>query len=140
VLLPTQSTHLFTQTFRKSSREYKLLNSVSSSTSVEIEAAVRDMDSDDHHILTTHKAPLEMYALLINWISSAAEAVKTPGEGGAAASKPKVRMAFQLLPRPLKGFQRGRSQDHRACKKRQKDKHLELGGSNPCHTGSFNVF
>jgi len=87
----------------------KLLDSVSSSMSVEIEAAARDMDSDDHHVLTTHKTPLEMYAFLINWISSAAEAVKTPGEEGAAASKPKVRVALQLLPRPLKGFQRGRA-------------------------------
>ena len=97
----------------------KLLDSVSSSMSVEIEAAARDMDSDDHHILTTHKTPLEMYAFLINWISSAAEAVKTPGEEGAAASKPKVCVAFQLLPRP--GLpERALPQDHCACKKRNK--------------------
>ena len=68
----------------------KLHDSVSSMMSVEIEAAARDMDSDDHHVLTAHKTPLEMYAFLINWISSAAEAVKTSGEEDATASKPKV--------------------------------------------------
>ncbi len=73
----------------------KLHDSVSSMMSVEIEAAARDMDSDDHHVLTAHKTPLEMYAFLINWISSAAEAVKTPGEEGATALKPKVCKSFQ---------------------------------------------
>lgn len=72
----------------------KLLDSVSSSMSVEIESATRDMETDDPHVFTPHKTPLEMYAFLINWISSAAEAVKTLGEEGAAASKPKVRMSF----------------------------------------------
>jgi condensin complex subunit 1 len=84
----------------------KLLDSISSSLSGEIEAATRDMDSDDHHVLTTHKTPLEMYAFLINWISSAAEAVKTPGEEGAAASKPKVRLSFQLLLSSTEGSSR----------------------------------
>ena len=48
--------------------------------SVEIEAAAREMDSDDHHVLTAHKTPLEMNAFLVNWISSAAEVVKMLGE------------------------------------------------------------
>lgn len=72
----------------------KLLDSVFSSMGVEIESAARDMEADDPHVFTAHKAPLEMYAFLINWISSAAEAVKTPGEEGAAASKPKVCVTF----------------------------------------------
>lgn len=75
----------------------KLLDSVSSSMSVEIEAAARDMDSDDHQVLTAHKTPLEMYAFLINWVSSAAEAVKTPDGEDAAASKPKVCVSFESL-------------------------------------------
>jgi len=87
----------------------KLHDSVSSSMGVEIEAAARDMDSDDHHVLAAHKTPLEMYAFLINWISSAAEAVKTLGEEDAAASKPKVCTAFQNLLSYLKVFQRGRA-------------------------------
>ena len=61
--------------------------------SVEIGAAARDMDSDDHRAQT----PLEMYAFLINWTSSAAEAVKTPGEEDTTASKPKVCKSFQQL-------------------------------------------
>jgi len=72
----------------------KLLDSVSSSMSAEIESAARDMETDDPHMFTAHKTPLEMYAFLINWISSAAEAVKALGDEDAAASKPKVRISF----------------------------------------------
>ena len=87
----------------------KLHDSVSSMMSVEIEAAARDMDSVDHHVLTAHKTPLEMYAFLINWISSAAEAVKPSGEEGVTALKPKVCKSFQPLLSSLKVFQRGRA-------------------------------
>ena len=80
----------------------KLHDSLSSMMSVEIEAAARDMDSADHHVLAAHKTPLEMYAFLINWISSAAESVKTLGEEGATALKPKVCSSFQHRARPLK--------------------------------------
>jgi condensin complex subunit 1 len=75
----------------------KLHDSVTSMMGVEIEAAARDMDSDDHRALTAHKTLLEMYAFLINWISSAAEAVKTLGEEGAAVSRPKVRTSFSTF-------------------------------------------
>src|SRR5260370_33848914 len=89
----------------------KLLDSICSSMSAETEAAARDMDSDDHHVLMAHKIPLEMYAFLVNWISSAAEAVKTPGEGDVATSKPKARVPLPLSRslRPLTSLQRGRA-------------------------------
>jgi condensin complex subunit 1 len=85
----------------------KLLDSVSSSMGAEIEAAARDMESDDHHLLISHKTPLEMYAFLINWTSSAAEAVKIPGGEEAAFSKPRVRVSFSLCSRCLASSREG---------------------------------
>ena len=100
----------------------KLHDSLSSMMSVEIEAAARDMDSADHHVLAAHKTPLEMYAFLINWISSAAESVKTLGEEGVTASKPKVCNSFQHLFSSLKAFQRGRAPKTNASARNTKRK------------------
>ena len=57
----------------------KLLDSISSAFTTEIEATIRDED-DDPQGHTAHKLPLEMYAFLIYWFVTAAEQVKASGD------------------------------------------------------------
>ncbi|KAI9068415.1 hypothetical protein FKP32DRAFT_1587688 [Trametes sanguinea] len=70
----------------------KILDSISSAYHAQLEATVRDIDEEDQHTFMAHKAPLEMYAFLLNWFVSAAEKVKTAGDDDAApAPAPKSR-------------------------------------------------
>lgn len=55
----------------------KLLDSVTSGFLAEYEAAQRDLDSGDSELYSSHRAPLEMYAFLLQWFVSAAEKVKS---------------------------------------------------------------
>ncbi|KAI6115366.1 non-SMC mitotic condensation complex subunit 1-domain-containing protein [Pisolithus croceorrhizus] len=68
----------------------KLLDSIASGFSAEIDAAVRDSKEEDQQAVALHKIPLEMYAFLLNWFAAAADKVKSPGEG-EATPQPKSR-------------------------------------------------
>lgn len=68
----------------------KLLDSIASGFSTEIDAAVRDSKEEDQQAVMSHKTPLEMYAFLLNWFAAAADKVKSPGEG-EATPQPKSR-------------------------------------------------
>ncbi|KAI6123353.1 non-SMC mitotic condensation complex subunit 1-domain-containing protein [Pisolithus thermaeus] len=68
----------------------KLLDSIASGFSAEIDAAIRDLKEEDQQATTSHKIPLEMYAFLLNWFAAAADKVKSPGEG-EATPQPKSR-------------------------------------------------
>lgn len=67
----------------------KLLDSLTSGLSVQLENAKRDIQNEDQHVYRTHKVPLEMYAFLLMWFAQAAELVK--GEAGPATPAPKAR-------------------------------------------------
>ncbi|KAL4072147.1 non-SMC mitotic condensation complex subunit 1-domain-containing protein [Scleroderma yunnanense] len=69
----------------------KLLDSVASGFSAQLDAAIRDSKEEDQQATMTHKAPLEMYAFLLNWFVSAAEKVKSPGEEDIVQPQPKSR-------------------------------------------------
>lgn len=56
----------------------KLLDSISSGLAAQVDATVRDVEQEDQQTFMTHKAPLEMYAFLLQWFVSAAEKVKAP--------------------------------------------------------------
>lgn len=68
----------------------KLLDSIASGFSTEIDAAVRDSKEEDQQAAMSHKTPLEMYAFLLNWFAAAADKVKSPGEG-EVTPQPKSR-------------------------------------------------
>ncbi|KAE9404631.1 hypothetical protein BT96DRAFT_955569 [Gymnopus androsaceus JB14] len=67
----------------------KLLDSLFSGLSVQLESAKRDIQNEDQHVYRNHKAPLEMYAFLLLWFVQAAEMVK--GESGLSTPVPKGR-------------------------------------------------
>ena len=70
----------------------KLLDSVSSGLLSEYESAVRDLDSGDQELFIPHRAPLEMYAFLLQWFVMAAEKVKSKSDDDEAiAPAPKSR-------------------------------------------------
>ncbi|KAH9887887.1 non-SMC mitotic condensation complex subunit 1-domain-containing protein [Cubamyces lactineus] len=69
----------------------KILDSISSAYHSQLESTVRDIDEEEQQTFMVHKAPLEMYAFLLNWFVSAAEKVKTSGEDDAPALAPKAR-------------------------------------------------
>lgn len=56
----------------------KLLDSISSGLAAQVDATVRDVEQEDQQTFMAHKAPLEMYAFLLQWFVSAAEKVKAP--------------------------------------------------------------
>lgn len=68
----------------------KLLDSVSSGFSAEVEATIRDEDEDQQTYMA-HKLPLEMYAFLLHWFVTAAEKVKSAGEEEDAPAPPPTR-------------------------------------------------
>jgi condensin complex subunit 1 len=69
----------------------KLLDSIGSGFSAQIDAAVKDSREEDQQIVMEHKTPLEMYAFLLNWFVSAAEKVKSAGEDDAPQPQAKSR-------------------------------------------------
>ncbi|KAG6333782.1 hypothetical protein ID866_5308 [Astraeus odoratus] len=69
----------------------KLLDSIASGFSAQIDVAIRDSREEDQQAAMSHKTPLEMYAFLLNWFVSAAEKVKSSGEDEVAPSQPKAR-------------------------------------------------
>lgn len=67
----------------------KLLDSISSGLAAQVDATVRDVEQEDQQTFMAHKAPLEMYAFLLQWFVSAAEKVKAPaGEEEPATPAP----------------------------------------------------
>lgn len=69
----------------------KLLDSIASGFSAQLDAAIRDSKEEDQQAAMSHKTPLEMYAFLLNWFTSAADKVKSGGEDGLAQFQPKSR-------------------------------------------------
>ncbi|KIK68647.1 hypothetical protein GYMLUDRAFT_54247 [Collybiopsis luxurians FD-317 M1] len=67
----------------------KLLDSVTSGLSVQIDSARRDIQAEEQQVYSTHKTPLEMYAFLLQWFVQAAEKVK--GEAEPSTPVPKAR-------------------------------------------------
>jgi condensin complex subunit 1 len=60
----------------------KLLDSISSGLAAQVDATMRDVESEEHQQqqFVVHRAALEMYAFLLQWFVSAAEKVKAPSE------------------------------------------------------------
>ena len=54
----------------------KLLDSLCSGLQAELDATLRDIDTGDQEVYTSHKTPLEMYSFLLHWFVTAAEKVK----------------------------------------------------------------
>lgn len=69
----------------------KLLDSIASGFSAQLDAAIRDSKEEDQQVAISHKTPLEMYAFLLNWFTSAADKVKSGGEDELAQVQPKAR-------------------------------------------------
>lgn len=69
----------------------KLLDSIASGFSAQIDAAIRDSREEDQQVAMAHKAPLEMYAFLLHWFVSASEKVKSRGEEDAPQPQPRGR-------------------------------------------------
>ncbi|KAJ3827571.1 non-SMC mitotic condensation complex subunit 1-domain-containing protein [Lentinula raphanica] len=67
----------------------KLLDSISSGLAVQLDSARKDIQNEDQHVYRTHKAPLEMYAFLLQWFVQAAEKVKD--EADPSTPVPKAR-------------------------------------------------
>ncbi|KAJ4490288.1 non-SMC mitotic condensation complex subunit 1-domain-containing protein [Lentinula aciculospora] len=65
----------------------KLLDSISSGLSTQLDSARKDIQHEDQHIYRTHKVPLEMYAFLLQWFVQAAEKVKGPAEPSTPTPK-----------------------------------------------------
>lgn len=72
----------------------KILDSLLSSTQIEIDTTLRDMDTDDRDLFMAHKSALEMYAFLILWVCIVAE--KT-GDAEEASAKAKACLSFHGL-------------------------------------------
>ncbi|KAF9233399.1 non-SMC mitotic condensation complex subunit 1-domain-containing protein [Melanogaster broomeanus] len=69
----------------------KLLDSIASGFSAQIDATMRDSREDDQQVVMEHKTPLEMYPFLLHWFVSAAEKVKPVVEDDATQPQPKPR-------------------------------------------------
>ncbi|KAF5389534.1 hypothetical protein D9757_004200 [Collybiopsis confluens] len=67
----------------------KLLDSITSGLAVQLDAAKRDIQSEEQQVYRAHKTPLEMYAFLLQWFAQAAEKVK--GEVEPSTPVPKTR-------------------------------------------------
>lgn len=66
----------------------KLLDSVTSGLSAELDAAIRDIQTEDQMTYRAHKQPLEMYAFLLAWFVRAADLVKSDSGGSVAPAAP----------------------------------------------------
>ncbi|KAL6299950.1 non-SMC mitotic condensation complex subunit 1-domain-containing protein [Sparassis latifolia] len=69
----------------------KILDSISSAFQAQVEGTLRDVEHEDQQTVAAHKAPLEMYAFLLNWFVTAAEKVKASGEEDAAPAAPALK-------------------------------------------------
>lgn len=69
----------------------KLLDSISSGLSAELEATLRDIDAGDQQTYMAHKQPFEMYAFLLHWFVIAVEKVKVSEDGDGQTPAPKAR-------------------------------------------------
>jgi condensin complex subunit 1 len=58
----------------------KILDSISSGFGSQVEATLRDVETEDHHTTMVHKTPLEMYAFLLHWFVNVADNVKPPDD------------------------------------------------------------
>ena len=66
----------------------KLLDSISSGLKAETEAVIKDVEIGDQDGYMSHKLPLELYAFLLNWFSTAADKVKSsPADAPAPKGK-----------------------------------------------------
>ncbi|KAK7032919.1 condensin complex subunit 1 [Favolaschia claudopus] len=70
----------------------KLLDSLTSGLQAELDATIRDLD-DEKQVYLAHKAPLEMYAFLLQWFVTAAEKVKQTDGDGPGTPAPKAKKA-----------------------------------------------
>jgi condensin complex subunit 1 len=66
----------------------KVLDSISSGLFAQVDATLRDVEHEDQQTFMTHKAPLEMYAFLLQWFVIAVEKVKSSNEETPAAPPP----------------------------------------------------
>ncbi|GJE88854.1 condensin complex subunit 1 [Phanerochaete sordida] len=69
----------------------KLLDSISSAFQAQVDASMRDTETEEQETFASHKMALEMYAFLLQWFVSAAEKVKATGEEDAPAAAPRAR-------------------------------------------------
>lgn len=69
----------------------KLLDSISSAFQAQVDASMRDTETEEQETFVLHKMALEMYAFLLQWFVSAAEKVKATGEEDAPAAAPRAR-------------------------------------------------
>lgn len=65
----------------------KLLDSITSGLSTQLDSARKDIQNEDQQVYRTHKAPLEMYAFLLQWFVQAAEKVKGTAEPSTPVAK-----------------------------------------------------
>ncbi|KAH7878618.1 non-SMC mitotic condensation complex subunit 1-domain-containing protein [Lentinula edodes] len=65
----------------------KLLDSITSGLSTQLDSARKDIQNEDQQVYRTHKAPLEMYAFLLQWFVQAAEKVKGTAEPSTPVPK-----------------------------------------------------
>lgn len=63
----------------------KILDSISSGFAAQVDATLRDVETEDQQTAMAHKAPLEMYAFLLQWFVSVADNVKSSGEDDLAS-------------------------------------------------------
>lgn len=63
----------------------KLLDSISSAFQAQVDATIRDLETEEQDTYSLHKTALEMYAFLLQWFVSAAEKVKATGDEDAPA-------------------------------------------------------
>jgi len=65
----------------------KMLDSISSGLATQVDAAMRDIESEDQQTAMSHRLPLEMYCFLLQWFASVADQEK-PAEGEDPISVP----------------------------------------------------
>lgn len=63
----------------------KILDSISSGFSSQVDSTLRDVDTQDQQTAMAHKIPLEMYAFLLHWFVNVADDTKSSGEDEIAA-------------------------------------------------------
>ena len=66
----------------------KLLDSISSGLSAQVDATTHDVEHEDQQTAAAHKMPIEMYAFLLQWFVTAAEKVKAREDGDDAPVAP----------------------------------------------------
>lgn len=65
----------------------KMLDSISSGLSTQVDAAMHDIESVDQQTAMSHRLPLEMYCFLLQWFASIADKEK-PADGDDPISVP----------------------------------------------------